>query len=309
MQAMILAAGFGTRLLPHTNYKPKPLFPILNEPLLLLTIRRLQRFGFTDIIVNCHHLKEQIVDALKGMTGVLLQEEELILGTGGGLRQALPKLRKEPLLITNGDIYHTIDYKKLYEYHLRQGYSATLAMHDYPRFNSVTVDYDYVRSFSKDGEGTKLAFTGLHVLDPSVLEEIEAGSCSCIIDRYRRLLEENRVIGVYRTDDSFWTDMGTLQDYLELHAGLLLGQIPRWQEFDKSSTTQLIEKDAKIDKSAQINGWASIGKAEIGADVVLNNCVVWDGCTVKQGEKITDTLVSLPLKRQVALRNYPFQIE
>ena len=70
MQAMILAAGLGTRLLPHTLIRPKPLFPILNQPLLLLTIKRLQMLGFDHIVVNCHHLREHIVGVLDGVQGV-----------------------------------------------------------------------------------------------------------------------------------------------------------------------------------------------------------------------------------------------
>jgi len=84
MQAMILAAGVGTRLLPHTLVRPKPLFPILNQPLLLLTIKRLQRLGFDHIVVNCHHLRDQVVAAISEVSGVVVQEEETILGTGGG---------------------------------------------------------------------------------------------------------------------------------------------------------------------------------------------------------------------------------
>ncbi len=136
MQAMILAAGFGTRLLPHTKIRPKPLFPVINTPLLLLTIDRLKHFGFSRIVVNCHYLREQIVQAVAEIPGVIVQEEEKILGTGGGLRQALTSLDEGPLLVTNGDIYHTIDLGQLYMYHGERGNAVTMAMHDYPRFNT-----------------------------------------------------------------------------------------------------------------------------------------------------------------------------
>ncbi len=112
MQAMILAAGFGTRLQPYSNLRPKPLFPLLNTPLLLLTIQRLQDAGFDHIVVNCHHLKDQIRSLLAGIPGVFLQEETMIMGTGGGLRLAIDLLKDEPLLVSNGDIYHTVDYQQ-----------------------------------------------------------------------------------------------------------------------------------------------------------------------------------------------------
>lgn len=138
MQAMILAAGFGTRLLPYTLSRPKPLFPILNQPLLLLTIRRLQQAGCDHIVVNCHHLREQIVAALHGIPGVVVQEEVVILGTGGGLRKARALFRDEPVLVTNGDIYHTVDYRRLYRHHqettrrTRWSHPASLALDKSP---------------------------------------------------------------------------------------------------------------------------------------------------------------------------------
>jgi mannose-1-phosphate guanylyltransferase len=74
MKAMILAAGLGTRLLPYTLSRPKPLFPILNKPLLLLTISRIRNSGFSEIIVNAHHLRQQIKDALQYEENCILQE-------------------------------------------------------------------------------------------------------------------------------------------------------------------------------------------------------------------------------------------
>ncbi len=100
MQAMILAAGLGTRLLPHTSIRPKPLFPVLNSPLLLLTIARLKNFGFDHIIVNCHHLREQIVEAVELIEDVMVIEEEIILGTGGGLRGAVTTSRSTPTCLS-----------------------------------------------------------------------------------------------------------------------------------------------------------------------------------------------------------------
>ena len=172
MQAMILAAGFGTRLLPYTNIKPKPLFPILNIPLLLLVVQRLQDCGFDHIIVNCHHHKDQIHALLADIPGVYLQEEDEIMGTGGGLRLALDLLRDEPLLVTNGDIYHTVDYLDLYNEHVKKGSEVTLAVHDYPRFNGLSIRGDRLLCFDKYPDADVVAFTGIHMLDPELLKPL-----------------------------------------------------------------------------------------------------------------------------------------
>jgi NDP-sugar pyrophosphorylase family protein len=292
MQAMILAAGFGTRLLPHTLVRPKPLFPVLNKPLLLLTIMRLQRFGFDHIVVNCHFLREQIVAALSGLPGVVVQEEETILGTGGGLRRALAQLRDEPLLVCNGDIYHTLDCDTLYHEHCRRDNKVTLAMHHLPRFNSVVVADDKVVHFPGQRVADGLAFTGIHVLDPEILESLPDRAFSCIIDHYRMLIRQRTPIAVWRCDNSFWTDMGTPEDYLTLHHGLLVGNIPRWPELGEESGPFLIDSAAGLAEGVQLRDWACIGSAVIGQGAVVQGSVVWDGAEVVAGSSVTGAIVT-----------------
>lgn len=292
MQAMILAAGLGTRLQPHTLIRPKPLFPILNQPLLLLTIKRLQNLGFDHIIVNCHHLRKQIVDALDGLKGVLVQEEEVILGTGGGLRRALRYLRDEPLLVSNGDIYHTIDFLSLYRHHVANRNLVTLAMHNNYRFNNVMVKDGKIGSFDNRVEYTQLAFTGLHVIEPSVLHDIEAEKFSCIIDCYRKLLQDGKEIDCYRSDDRFWTDMGTVDDYLSLHQGLLTGTIPCWKEIGPVRKPYCIAKRAKLPAHFELSEWVCIGEANIANGTHLQRVVVWDNVSVPSGSRLGDVIVS-----------------
>jgi mannose-1-phosphate guanylyltransferase len=292
MQAMILAAGLGTRLLPHSLVRPKPLFPILNQPLLLLTIKRLQKIGCDRIVVNCHHLSEQIVEALNGVQGVIVQEEEVILGTGGGLRTALENLHDEPLLVTNGDIYHTIDFLALYRHHEKHGNLVTLAMHNYPRFNNVMTKDGKVASFDNKVEFTQLAFTGVHVVDPAILSDIKPDSYSCIIDRYRQLLRDGKEIDCFRVDDCFWTDMGTPEDYLALHQGLLTNTIPCWSEVGPVRKPYCIDKRAKLPAQFELNDWTCIGDAHVENGSYLERVVIWDDVSITRGSKLIDMIVS-----------------
>ena len=226
MQAMILAAGYGTRLKPYTDRRPKPLFPILNTPLLLLIIKRLQNAGFDHILINCHHLGKYIRKTVEHLPGVVVQEEQEILGTGGGLRYAYEKMRNEPLLITNGDIYHSIDFGKFYHAHSDIGSHVSLAVHDCPRFNSLLIEDGKLVSFTGKGYSGALAFTGLHVIDPEILTPLSIGRKSCIIERYKELLIDSSDIAIQRVDDKYWTDMGTPSDYLALHGGMHPVNIP-----------------------------------------------------------------------------------
>lgn len=299
MQAMILAAGFGTRLLPYTLVRPKPLFPILNQPLLLLTVKRLQQAGCDHIVVNCHYLREQIVRALHGIKGVVVQEETAVLGTGGGLRLAIEQFRDEPVLVTNGDIYHTIDYQRFYQAH-RQGALVTMAMHDCPRFNTVAVQDGRIQSFdtkdARDGmsQGELLAFTGLHVLEPEVLSLIPEAKEYSIIDCYRRLLAQGQALDVVRVDDCFWADMGTVEDYLALHGGLLTGKIPVWPELAASTTSPFLVGDqASGGGDLVLREWACVGSGTtIGRNTLLQRSVVWDGVTIEERGWIVDQLVA-----------------
>ncbi|MGW8192809.1 MAG: sugar phosphate nucleotidyltransferase [Desulforhopalus sp.] len=292
MQAMILAAGLGTRLLPHTLIRPKPLFPILNQPLLLLTIKRLQKLGFDHIVVNCHHLRDQVVAALEGMDGVVVVQEETILGTGGGLRNALPCFQDKPLLVSNGDIYHTVDILDFYRHHIRQGNEITLAMHDYPRFNTVPVADGRVVGFDNDTDYFLLAFTGLHVIEPEVLRDIQAGTFSSIIDHYKSFLKTGGTIGCYRVDGCFWTDMGTVEDYLALHQGLLTDTIPVWQEAAPPGKPYCIDGRLKLPAGFTPRDWVCVGNAQIGNGAKLERVVVWDNVVLEAGTVLADAVVS-----------------
>jgi mannose-1-phosphate guanylyltransferase len=161
MKAMILAAGFGTRLLPYTLKRPKPLFPILNKELLHLTISRLRQVGADGIVVNAHHLRLQIKKALHDEADIILQEEEQVLGTGGGLRLALPHLGKDPVLVVNGDIYHSIDYREVYSSHCNARADVSLSRKEYLLLQeSMSLTLKYCKLFRRIPPSASSTATG-----------------------------------------------------------------------------------------------------------------------------------------------------
>ncbi|MEE4240368.1 MAG: NDP-sugar synthase [Desulfopila sp.] len=291
MQAMILAAGLGTRLLPYTTIRPKPLFPILNIPLLLAAVQRLQSCGFTHIIVNCHHLGHQIERELDGISGVILQQEEVLLGTGGALGRAREHMLDEPLLVTNGDIYHTIDLAEFYRRHQQQGAQVSLAVHDYPRFNTLLVDEGRVCRFKGNGIEGSLAVTGIHVLDPAIMDSIDPLAYSCIIDRYKDMLCCEKTIAAVRVDGCYWKDMGTVEDYLELHSNLLTKKVPCWAEMRGGPTPFLLAEDAVVRENLTLQDWCAVGRATIGRNVCISRSVVWDDAVIPDNSRIIDTIV------------------
>ncbi len=284
MQALILAAGFGTRLKPYSLIKPKPLFPVLNLPLLYHTIEQLLNYGFTEIIVNGHYLKDQIQTALHKYPQVTFQPEEIILGTGGGIRLALNNLNNSnPLLIVNGDIVHDLDMGELYRQHRKEKSVVTMFMHNYPRFNTVKVRKGLVDSFGHNNSTNLLAFTGVQVVNPEIKDKIPANEFFHIIDLYKKLAKQG-AIRASRVENCFWRDMGTVQDYLELHQELLttnkkLPLIPR----GKQNQYWLIGNNVQIEPGVKLEGWGCIGdNSYIGKNSNLKNVVLWENSHIKE---------------------------
>ena len=117
MKAMVLAAGFGTRLKEHTQSKPKALVEVEGKPLLEYVIEKLISSGFDEIVINVHHLANQIIDYI-GSSNFnakihISDESDLLLNTGGGIFKASPFLDgDEPFLVHNVDILSDIDLGK-----------------------------------------------------------------------------------------------------------------------------------------------------------------------------------------------------
>src|SRR5437870_5981980 len=147
MKAMVLAAGLGTRLRPLTATLPKPLLPVAGRPILEWNLLLLKRHGITEVIINLHHLGEQIVRALGDGARLGLRlaysHEPTLQGTGGGIKQAAPFLKGGPFLVLNGDTLSDCDLTALIAAHRASRALATLAVRDDPNASSwgpVTLD-------------------------------------------------------------------------------------------------------------------------------------------------------------------------
>ncbi len=289
---MILAAGLGTRLLPYTRLRPKPLFPVLGEPLLKRIIGQLRAAGLGPIVVNAHHLAGQIAACLADEPDLILQREDTELGTGGGLRLALPHFQGRPVLVTNGDIFHDIDYRQVLAGHQASGCPLTMVMHDLPRFNSVPVAGGRVLGLPAGGRpaevppgARRLAFTGIHVVEPALLADIPSGSFHSILDRYQGHLDEGGQIHALTVRDHFWRDIGTPRDYLELHRHLLLA--------DGAAPSFRLAPGVRLGREVTLDDWGYVGAgAVIGDRARLARVVVWEGAEIPAGQALADCLVT-----------------
>lgn len=219
---MILAAGLGTRLRPYTQHTPKALFTIAEQPVLEITIKRLEAAGFNAIIINTHYHHQQIEAFLsQGSFSIPVQtrHEADILGTGGGIRNVADFWRDGPLLVINADIVCDIDLAEIYAFHLAHGCPVTMVMHEHNQFNSVYVENGerVIGFYDKPSIKSlqKLAFTGIHVLSREVLDFLPAKGPAHIIDTYQKIIDANESIRAYVVRGHQWYDIGTPASYTD----------------------------------------------------------------------------------------------
>lgn len=238
MKALILAAGFGKRLLPFSKYMPKPLFPIGGRPNLDLIIQNLIDAGCKAIIINTHYLHKDIdsfINTQKYSIPVATRYEPVILGTGGAIKNAADFWDDQPFIVINSDIVTDIDLRKVYDFHLSHHYPVTLVLNDHYKFNNVSVNReDFIVGFydstitpgvsssqeikNKDTGSDyikKLAFTGIQVLDPGILSFIPDNRFSSSIDIYQGLLFSGNKIKASVLNNNYWKDIGTCESYKE----------------------------------------------------------------------------------------------
>lgn len=181
MHGLVLSAGLGTRLLPHTRVLPKPLFPFQGKPLLHHHILSLIHAGCTRVFVNTHHLADQVHDYILKTPfplPVVPVFEPDILGTGGAVLNISSSWEEgAPLIIINCDIVTNIRCKDILNHHRKTGAAATLALVDDPEFNTVLVSADgKIAGFAKQNNNDafqdclgRYTFTGIHVMEKKAL--------------------------------------------------------------------------------------------------------------------------------------------
>lgn len=218
-QAMILAAGKGTRLRPLTLSTPKPLVPVGKQPLIVWHINALKQAGIEDIVINTSWLSDKLMQALGDGTqfGVRLHwsVEEQPLETAGGIAQALEsgQLSDEPFLLINGDVWTQYDLKRLSQQQLGDKL-AHLVLVDNPEHNrkgdfglcdgmAVLVD---TPSNPQQPPHTH-TFAGISVLSPKLVAQVPAGEVMPLAPLLKHAISQGQV-SAERTQ-AMWIDVGT----------------------------------------------------------------------------------------------------
>ena len=217
-QAMILAAGKGTRMRPLTLTTPKPLVPVADKPLIVWHIERLKQAGITDITINVGYLGSVIKSALADMdlgVNLRISDESVLpepLETAGGIRYALAQglLDDSPFVLVNGDVWTQFDFNKLTGIELGDRL-AHLVLTDNPNHNP---DGDF--ALLENGQvGLKAdntdnyTFAGLSVMSPDIVADVVSGQIAPLAPRLKTAMSQGQVTG--QLLDDIWVDVGTLE--------------------------------------------------------------------------------------------------
>jgi NDP-sugar pyrophosphorylase family protein len=239
-----------------------------------------------ELIVNAHHLQGQMVSHLDGGRpfGLRIQVtvEPRILGTGGGIKNTEGFWDDAPFIVINSDILTDIDLARGCEAHQERGSLATLILHDCEPFNQVRIndDLDILDIAPEPGPG-RLAFTGIHIVEPDLLSHIPAGEFSSIVDCYLKLIREGRPIRAYVSRGHYWRDVGTIRSYLLANQEALHGN------------QRLSGGGCRIHPSAVIRDWAVMGHGTVlEAEAEVGRSVLWEDVTVGKGIRVMDSIVT-----------------
>jgi NDP-sugar pyrophosphorylase family protein len=301
MKAMILAAGFGTRLFPLTIDRTKPAIPFLGKPLVGYVAEYVARFGFREVVVNLHHQPDSVVQALGDGSrfGVKIDytlEEPKILGTAGALDNARHLLEDDTFLIVNGKIITDIDIAAAVETHKNSGALATMILkpnNKREKFTIVETEDGFVKGFGDFARPlseeeirdttheiyTPLMFTGIHILEPRVFDYIPRGVYSDIVPTfYNPALAHGERIAAHVTEAN-WFELSTIPRYLDISLAMMDGA-DVWQGSNCSISSDSHIRDSVI--------WDDV---EIAGETSLYRTIIADGVRIEKGEHFENAAI------------------
>ncbi len=228
---MIFAAGLGSRLKPWTDHHPKALAVVNGKTLLQRNIEYLQKYGISEVIVNVHHFADQIISILDKNKGwgswvTISDETDAVLETGGGLKKASWYFKNEPFFVVmNVDILTDMSLSKMIEQHQHMQPMATLAVSDrntsryflFDQQNMLSgwenVKTGELKVVKNAGPLFQKAFSGIHVINGSLLPLIKQQGKFSMVDVYLDLAKEH-IISCYNHTGAALIDVGKPESIL-----------------------------------------------------------------------------------------------
>lgn len=277
-KALVLAAGFGSRMSPLTDTLPKPLLPIWNVPNLERILFSLKTWGVQEVCLNLHHQPQAVISHLmnryrpQGLR-ISFSFEPEIAGTGGALDHARWFLTDPAFWIVNADIVLELDPNRLVETFHSSRPLASLWVTDSDGPRTVEVDHGQVRTFRSQQPGGPGTYTlcGVHLVSRKIFDHLTPGPSS-IVDAFTGAIRVGRKVLGVSVRDSFWADIGTPESYIAAHINL---------QRRKGSALSAHPPSPSADSAPFITGMASIGaNVEIGSGAKIEDSILMDGARI-----------------------------
>ncbi len=307
MKAVVMAGGFGTRIQPLTNSRPKPMLPIINRPMMEHTMMNLKELGITEFIVLLY-FKPEIIKEYFGdgsdfgikITYVVPDDD---YGTAGAVKLAQEYIGDDNFIIISGDLVTDFDFQKIFDYHAekKSKLTITLTSVDNPLEFGVVIanEEGKIEKFlEKPSWGEVFSDTintGIYVIEPEILEYIPANeNFDFAKDLFPRLMREGIDLMAGHAE-GYWRDVGNPESYRDVYDDILTGKIalkmsPVEQRFPDGVLYS--DEPYTLDSSVEIIGKVILGKdVQIKKGVKLNNVVIGDNVTIGAESKIRNTVI------------------
>jgi mannose-1-phosphate guanylyltransferase / phosphomannomutase len=305
MRAVIMAGGEGTRLRPLTSLRPKPMVPIVNRPIMEHIVGLCHWHGIDDIVATLQFMPQVIQDYFGDGEewGVRLDyaTEDIPMGTAGSVKNAEKLLAGETFIVISGDSLTDIDLGELLAAHRARGAAVTVALKRVPdplEFGVVITDAEgrIERFLEKPTWGQVFSDTintGIYVVEPDVLDLVpSSGQFDFAADLFPLLMKKGYPLFGH-VAEGYWTDIGSLQSYIQAHWDVLDHKIGLYVPGVKSSKDLWIGDGAEVHHDAIIGDKVVIGaNARIRAGARIGDyAVIGDSCLVDSNAAIQRSIV------------------
>lgn len=307
MKAVIMAGGFGTRIQPLTNSRPKPMLPIINRPMMEHTMMTLRDLGITEFIVLLYFKPEIIQDYFKDGSDFGIKITYVVpdddYGTAGAVKLAEEYIGNDNFIIISGDLVTDFDFQKIFDYHKekKSKLTITLTSVDNPLEFGVVIanEEGKIEKFlEKPSWGEVFSDTintGIYIIEPEILDYIpKHENFDFAKDLFPTLMAKGiDLIAGYAK--GYWRDVGNPESYRDVYNDILSGKVNLKNNRKKTQFSDGVlysEEEYVFDKSVQFIGTVILGKnITLKKGVKLNNVVIGDNVVIGKDGNIRNTVI------------------